>query len=168
MKRFALFVLVVGPIVYLLAFGLMRNARELPSAMIGKKAPDFSLHTLDNKTVTLQSLSGKPVVINFWATWCGPCLLEHKVFSEANKLYGKEFHFFGVVYQDQKENVEQFLKEYGEAFSVLLDPGSKMAIDYGVGGIPETFYVDTKGIIQHKHTGLLTFSHLQEDLEKIK
>lgn len=168
LKRWLLFILVVTPIVYLLVFGLMRNARDLPSAMVGKKAPDFSLQTLDGKAVTLKSLSSSPMVINFWATWCGPCLLEHGVFKEANNLYGKEIKFLGVVYQDQKENAEHFVKEYGEAFLVLLDLESRMAIDYGVGGIPETFFVDGQGVIRSKYTGLLSFDHLKKELEGIK
>lgn len=165
-KRWLLFLLIVAPIVYLLAFGLTRDPRELPSVMIGKMAPDFSLQTADDKTVTRQSLQGSPLVINFWATWCGPCFYEHPVLKEARSTYEKEgVKFLGVVYQDKKEPVVQFLKELGEPFLVLFDPKSQMAIDYGVGGVPETFFVDKKGIISDKFQGILTKEYLNGQIQ---
>jgi len=169
LKRWLLFILIVAPIVYLLAFGLTRNPRELPSAMVGKMAPDFLLETLDGKKIDLPSLKGSPVVINFWATWCGPCFYEHPVLKEVRSIYEKEgVKFLGVVYQDKKETVVQFVKELGEPFLVLFDPKSQMAIDYGVGGVPETFFIDSKGLIQNKFSGVLTKEYLKDQIEKIK
>lgn len=169
MKRGFLFVIIVAPIVALLAFGLTRNPRELPFVLEGKQAPDFSLQTLEGKTVTLQSFAGKPLVINFWATWCGPCFYEHAILKEARETYEKEgIKFLGVVYQDQKENVIQFLKELGEPFLVLLDPKSQMAISYGVGGVPETFFVDAQGIIRNKFQGALTTLYLDLQIENLQ
>lgn len=169
MKRWIFFILIVGPILYLLSFGLTRNPKELPSVLVGKPAPEFSLQTLDGKPVTLKSLSGSPLVINFWATWCGPCFYEHSVLKEARRTYEKEgIKFLGVVYQDQKENVVAFLKELGEPFLVLLDPKNQMAIDYGVGGVPETFFIDTQGIIQNKFSGALTREYLNLQIRNLK
>lgn len=169
MKRWLLFIFIVAPVLYLLAYGLTRNPRDLPSALLGKPAPDFSLQTLDGKTVTLDSLKGKPAVINFWATWCGPCLYEHPVLKSAHETYEKEgVQFLGVVYQDEMENVSSFIKELGEPFQVLLDPKSKMAIDYGIGGVPETFFVDTQGVIQNKYSGVLTSDYLKDQIKHLK
>lgn len=172
MKRYFLFFLIVAPLLYLLAFGLTRDARELPSMMVGKPSPDFVLQTLDGKTLTRESLKGRPFVINFWATWCGPCFFEHGVFKEVSERYAKEHteervEFLGVVYQDKKEAVEMFLKEYGTPFTVGLDPVSKMAIAFGVGGIPETFFVDAAGVIRSKFTGVLSVPQLEMQLEKL-
>lgn len=168
MKRWLLLIIIVAPILYLLAFGLTRNPRELPSVLVGKPAPSFFLETLDGETVSLETFKGSPVVINFWATWCGPCFYEHSILKEARALYEpKGAHFLGVVYQDEKKTVEQFLEEMGEPFFVLLDPKSQMAIDYGVGGVPETFFIDRKGVIRHKLQGVLNQNILKEKLENL-
>lgn len=168
MKRYLFFLFIVIPILALLAFGLQRDPRVLPSVLVGKNAPDFSLQTLEGKRVTLQSFSGQPLVINFWATWCGPCFYEHPILKEGRDIYEKEgVKFLGVVYQDQKENVIQFLKEMGEPFLVLLDPQNEMAISYGVGGVPETFFVDGQGIIRSKIQGALTLATLDLQLKNL-
>lgn len=165
MKKVLIFLTIVAPIIALLAFGLTRDPHELPSAMIGKKAPDFILQTLNGKIVTLQSMAGSPVLINFWATWCGPCLQEHPALSVAEKKFSKlGIKILGVVYQDSKENVSQYLKETGDPTTPLFDPQSKMAIDYGVGGVPETFFVDRKGIIREKFSGVLTLDYIESAL----
>lgn len=169
MTRWILFILVVAPIVYLLTFGLTRNPRELPSVLVGKSAPAFNLETLDGKRVTLKSLRGFPIVMNFWATWCGPCFYEHPVLKEAREIYEKEgVKFLGVVYQDKKENVRAFIKEMGEPFTVLWDSQSQTAIDFGVGGIPETFFIDAQGIVRKKLSGALSREYIEKTLREIK
>ncbi len=169
MKRAILFTIIVAPIVYLLTFGLMRNPQDLPSVLIGKPAPTFVLQTLDGKKVTLESFKGSSVILNFWATWCGPCAYEHPVLKEARDRYEKEgVKFFGVVYQDTPENAKAFIKEMGEPFMVLLDPESKAAIDYGVGGVPETFFIDPQGIIRAKSMGVLTLDFIQKQIKEFK
>lgn len=169
MKRFLLFLLIAGPIVGLLAFGLTRDPRELPSTMIGKPAPHFSLKNMEGKEVTLDSLKEKNIVINFWATWCGPCYQEHAVLKAVRKNHdNKNLEILGVVYQDTPEAVREYLKENGAPFTVLFDPNNKMGIDYGVGGVPETFFVDTEGIIREKHSGVLTYPYIEFVLSKLK
>lgn len=168
MKRWVLFILIVAPIITLLTFGLLRSPREIPSPLIGKEAPPFSLETLGGKKVTPDSFKGSPLVINFWATWCGPCFYEHPVLKKARDQYQtKGVHFLGVVYQDEKENVVRFIKEMGEPFLVLFDPQSQTAIQYGVGGVPETYFIDAKGIVRHKLQGLLTTEILNQKIEEL-
>ncbi|MBI2345833.1 MAG: redoxin domain-containing protein [Deltaproteobacteria bacterium] len=166
MKRWGLFLLIVGPITALLAFGLTRDPHVLPSVLVGKPAPAFQLHTLDGEPMTLAALTGHPLVINFWATWCGPCLHEHRVFRQAAETFaGTGVRFLGVVYQDSETNVREFLEQFGRPFEVLLDLGSAMAIDYGVGGVPETFFVNAQGIIREKYSGALTMEYLKQQIE---
>lgn len=166
MKRVLLFCMIVVPIAALLAFGLTRDPHVLPSVLIGKPAPAFALRTLEGDPINAASLLGQPLVINFWATWCGPCLHEHRVFRQAAERFaGKGVRFFGVVYQDKEANVREFLAEFGTPFEVLLDPGSTMAIDYGVGGVPETFFVDAQGVIREKFSGMLTMEYLERQIE---
>ena len=168
MKRVILFLLIAGPVVALLAFGLTRNARDLPSTMIGKPAPDFALKNLEGKEVSLKSLEGKNLIVNFWATWCGPCYQEHAVLKAVQKnLAGDSLVLLGVVYQDTVENVKEYLKQEGKPFEVLFDPDNKMGIDYGVGGVPETFFIDSKGIIREKHSGVLTYPYVEFMLDKL-
>lgn len=169
MMRWILFILIVAPIVYLLTFGLTRNPRELPSVLIGKQSPAFSLEALDGEKVTLESLRGSPIVMNFWATWCGPCFYEHPVLKEARGRYEKEgVKFLGVVYQDKRESVLAFLKEMGEPFTVLWDSNSQTAIDFGVGGVPETFFIDAQGVVRKKLTGALSQEYIEKTLREIK
>jgi len=167
MKKVALFFIVVAPIVALLAFGLTRNPNALPSTMIKKEAPTFDLPTLEGKRASLESFEGSPLVINFWASWCGPCLHEHYILNVAKKMYAETpVRFIGVVFQDSKENAEEYLKGYVNPFDiVLLDDAGHMSIDYGVGGVPETFFVDPKGRILDKSTGVLDIEYIRQKLD---
>ena len=152
--------------VALLFFSLTRNPRELPSALIGKPAFPFSLKTLDGKPFSLSDAKGKPLILNFWATWCGPCIHEHQVIQQAIRMYEpKGIQFYSILYEDSVENAEAFLKKYGTAAPVLLDPDLKTAIDYGVAGIPETFFIDPEGKISYKQAGVLSQELIFEQLE---
>lgn len=168
MKRWVLFVLVVAPLVYLLMFGLSRNPRELPSVLIGKPSPSFSLQTLEGETVTLESLRGSPLVINFWATWCTPCVYEHAVLAQGRERFEPEgVKFLGVVYLDRPEAVRSYIKEMGEPFLVLLDENSRAAIDFGVGGVPETYFIDAEGVVRKKLAGVLSGAYLEKAIEEL-
>ncbi len=163
MKKIFIFLAIVLPSVALLYFSLTRNPRDLPSALVGKPAPDFTLQDLGGKTVSLTSALGRPVILNFWSTWCGPCLAEHQLIRRAIKETEKtDLLFYSVLYEDTPENARAFLKEYGKAAPVLLDPGLRTAIDYGVAGVPETFFIDRKGEILYKQAGVLTHSLLAQ------
>ena len=142
---------VAGVLLFVLAKGFGRDPHEVPFQLRGKPAPDFTLRRLDTGTpVKLSDLRGKPIVLNFWASWCGPCKMEHPVVSMAARRYGQEFQFFGVVFEDTEENARVFAGTPDPSFPQLVDERSRMAVDYGVTGVPETYFIDAQGIIRDK------------------
>ena len=161
--------LVVVPLLFLLAVNIGRDPRAMTSPMIGREAPVFTLAPVDGGApVSLASLRGKPVVINFWATWCVPCYEEHEVLVEGARAAGDGAHFLGVVYEDDPESVREFLARQGSAYPSLLDADGKAAMAYGVYGVPETFFVDAQGKISAKFVGPLTTSALAEHLARAR
>jgi len=120
----------------------------------GQPAPAFTLGALDSdRRVSLAELKGHPVVLNFWASWCGPCKMEHPVLEWGAREFGHQAQFLGVVFEDTEDNARQFLSQMGASFPQLADPRSRMAVDYGVAGVPETYFIDRQGIIRGKHVG---------------
>ena len=152
--------------VVLLGVGFLFNPFALPDNMTGRPAPDFRLTDLDGNEVQLSDHLGRPVVLNFWSTWCIPCKQEHPVLLEAAKLY-PEVTFLGVVYLDQPGPIRNYLKRAGSAYPHLIDPGSRVAIDYGVTGVPESFFIDRKGVIQNKVAFPVSASFLGTQLEPL-
>ncbi len=169
MNRTVLWVgaLVVVPLLVFLAIGFRFDPGEIESPLIGRPAPPFSLVDLDGKTVELAALAGRPVLINFWATWCVPCIAEHPMLLEAARRYEGRVHFLGIVYQDEPDLIRRFLVERGAWGPSLLDPGNEVAISYGVYGAPETFLLDARGVVVEKMTGLLDWQTLNRTLEDL-
>lgn len=158
------------PILALLAFGLTRDPRELPSTLPGQPAPDFTLQTLDGgESVHLADVEAEAVVLNFWASWCVPCRAEHALLAAAARAYEpRGVRFFGVIYNDPPANARAFLDELGASYPSLIDDGTKTAIDYGVYGVPETFVIDAQGIVRFKKAGpILSVAELSEVLDPI-
>lgn len=161
--------LIVIPLVALLAFGFGRDPRALPSMMEGKPAPVFALQTMDgDQEIALADLRGQPVVVNFYASWCVPCAQEHPWLVKASKVYQpRGVTFLGVIYNDEVPKAKGFLRRYGEAYPSLVDPNSRMAIDYGVAGVPETFIIDGQGNIVKKFTGPVSPAEFEATLEAL-
>ncbi|MGH2376618.1 MAG: TlpA family protein disulfide reductase [bacterium] len=153
----------------LLAFGLTRDPRTLPSALAGRRAPTFSLEDMDTgETVSLNDLSGQIVVLNFWASWCVACRQEHPNFVAAWDRYrNRGVVFLGVLFQDTPENGRAYMEELGGGWPTLLDPGSRTAIDYGVYGVPETFFIGRDGVVRHKQVGATSYDLLVNWLERL-
>lgn len=168
-------VIVVGlvvalPLIWVLARALSMDPHKMDAPLIGKLAPRFALPRLsDGKIVTSEDLRGKPVVLNFWSTWCIPCRTEHPVLVHGESQHGQRIQFIGIVYQDRNEVVEQWLDKYGgRAYPTLIDINAKAAIAYGVYGVPETFFIDSQGVIQDKFVGPLSYPLLEQRVARLK
>jgi len=145
-----------------LAMGLHLNPRDIPSPLINKPAPDFSLPILaePEKKLSKNELLGKVWLLSVWASWCGSCRQEHPVF---NQLAKKNWvTIIGLNYKDEAVNAKQWLAQLGNPYNVsIMDQEGRTGIDYGVYGVPETFVVDKKGVIRYKHTGPVSVSDMQ-------
>ena len=156
----------VVPLLAILLLHLGRNPHAVRSPLVGRTAPPFTMAPVGGGApVGLESLRGRPVVLNFWATWCAPCIQEHPALT---RVAGerKDVTFLGVVYQDEEARIQEFQRRYGSAYPSLLDPDGKTAIAYGIAGVPETFFIDTKGTIVAKVSLPLSVEEIQEHLAK--
>jgi len=167
--RWLLVPLIVVPLALLLLSGFGRNPREISSPLIGRPAPAWSLTTLGGETLTADDLAGRPYVVNFWASWCIPaCVDEHPVLAAAHERYGDAVAVVGVLYQDTAADAVAFLARHGDAgYAHVIDESGGLAIDYGVTGPPETFFVDADGIVRGKVFGPLTDAIMSERLASI-
>lgn len=171
-----LFLVVAG----FLLLGLSRNPAEIPSPLIGKPAPAWSLPKLatgsaataastpaadaaaapDVGSLDGASLKGEPYLLNVWASWCAPCLQEHPVLVDLARR--KVIRIVGVNYKDRPEDARAWLARHGNPFAAIVaDRDGRTAIDFGVYGVPETFLVDAQGVIRFKHIGALTVEAVQ-------
>lgn len=151
----------------LLALGLTRDPGSIPSPLIGKPLPALAGTTLDGQPQTLAG-SGRPMVVNVWASWCLPCLDEHPVLMEGARRWSDRVEFVGLAYRDAPEAVRDWLGRHGNPFSrVVLDPNGRAGIELGVYGVPETFFVDAGGRIVHKHVGALSAAALERQLSTL-
>ena len=158
------FLVLVG----LLAAGLQLNPREVPSPLIGKPAPAFELPLLHqpDKRFSQKDMLGTVWVMNVWASWCPPCLVEHPVVS-AFAASGIA-PVVGLNYKDAREDALPWLKRNGDPFKVtVFDAAGRIAIDYGVYGVPETYVIDRKGIIRYKRVGPLTPEIVQKKVRPL-
>ena len=147
---------VVVPLLAVLVMNLGRNPHAIDSPLVGRPAPPFTLVPAGGgEPVSLDGLKGRPVVLNFWATWCVPCYQEHAVLVSTARAWGAGAQFLGVVYEDEEPRVLEWLRRQGSGYPSLLDPEGKIAIAYGVYGVPETYFISPQGTIVAKHVGPL-------------
>ena len=165
-------VLIVGAIlaaalVGVLFLGLGKDPAAIHSPLIGKPAPTFALREVGTgRTIDISAFKGKPLIVNFWATWCGPCWEEHPILVANARMLQPNVQFLGVVFQDSEEKIQSFLSQRGTAYPTVVDERGKTAIAYGVGGVPETFFLDRNGTIVAKHNGPIDADTLQANLAK--
>jgi len=141
------------------------------SPQVGKPAPDFELLGLDGQAVSLSGLRGKPVLINFWASWCEPCRFEMPFIQEIYEGWtGKppSLVILTINLGESPSRVERFMESYGLSFPVLLDTSQNVALEYNIRGIPTTFFIDKDGIIRDiKFGAFLSKTEIEMRLSKI-
>lgn len=164
-RRFAvaLPLLVFVAIAVLLAIGLTLNPREVPSPLIGKQVPQFSLPPVLGRTLGLsdKDLKGQVSVVNVFASWCIPCRQEHPLIQRI----AKEVPVHGLNYKDRPEDAARWLDELGDPYTRTgADLDGRVAIDWGVYGVPETFVIDRDGRIAYKQIGPIPPRILEEKI----
>ena len=163
MKRYFIPLIVFAVMLAFLAIGLQLKPREIPSPLIDKAAPRFSLPTLaaPEQTLSSQDLRGKVWVLNVWASWCVACREEHPLLVEMAKL--NAVPIFGLNYKDKRADALGWLARFGNPYTASLsDTEGLVGIDYGVYGVPETFVIDKAGVIRHKVIGPVTAETIRD------
>ena len=149
------FFLILLTFFYLLT--IERNPSELPSNLLDKNVPEFETNSLlkNENFISSKEFGNEIILVNFFATWCKPCRDEHKYI----KLFSneKKIKIIGINYKDNPKKAIEWLKNLGNPYSnIPIDKNGRIAIDWGVYGIPETFIVNSKGIIKYRHIGPVT------------
>jgi len=143
----------------------IQNNKELQSVLLNQDLPKLELEYVDAK-FTLNSLLGKKAfIINFFASWCAPCREEHAVLEK----YSKDQIIIGIAYKDDISSVKKFLSELGDPYDILmLDQNGRAAIDLGLYGVPETYFIDSKGKIKYRQVGPLTVKKFENILKLLR
>ena len=154
--------ILIAILVLILTSGLLITGCSPPSQpggpaqgpQVGKLAPDFKLENLDGQSVSLSDFRGKPVLINFWASWCGPCRAEMPYIQQIYEEWSdKGLEVLAIDIGESSSKVKEFLQSQGLSIPVLLDTEKNVAQEYNITGIPTTFFIDKDGIIQEKVIG---------------
>ena len=133
-----------------------------------EQAPDFHLTLLNGDQASLADLQGQVVMVDFWASWCAPCRHEAPVLEQTYKEYaGREVEFVGINIWDLPDNAAPYVEEFGISYPNGVDEDGKIAIDYGVQGIPEKFFIDRNGLVRQKFVGPIRESTLRETLDSL-
>ena len=135
---------------------------------VGRVAPGFTLPLLHTDDFVLDEYRGKPVVLNFWATWCGPCQNELPVLQKAAAHFGDDVVFVGVDQGETEETVQRFVEKFGLTYAIPLDAHGEVADNYNVKGLPTTFFIDRNGVIQSLWMGEMNSVTLAENIAKIQ
>ncbi|MDO8261750.1 MAG: TlpA disulfide reductase family protein [Gallionella sp.] len=166
---------IVGLVLALVVAGLLLTRGDagnefFPKASSEKKesAPDFTFKLLDGKDFHLSDYKGKPVLINFFASWCLPCREEMPVLEKIVHEYGpKGVVFLGIAIDDTEAKMKDFVARYSVTFPVGLDKTAAIQKSFGIYGIPTTYFIDKEGVINYSHSGSVTEELLQHELDKL-
>ena len=165
MARFILPFVIFMILAIFLFVGLGLNPHEVPSPLVGKPAPAFSLPQLHepDKQFSLQDMKGKVWLFNVWASWCTACEQEHPLFMELSRR--NLVPLYGMDYKDKREDGMAWLQQHGNPYTLVVsDAEGRVGIDYGVYGVPETYLIDKQGVIRYKHIGVVTEKDLSEKI----
>ena len=165
MKRYLLPLLVFVLLAGFLAIGLKRDPREVPSPLINKPAPAFSLPQLDapERQVAAKDLLGQVWLLNVWASWCVACRQEHPLLVDLSRA--GQVKLYGLNYKDKRDDALGWLQKFGNPYlKSMSDTEGLVGIDYGVYGVPETFVIDKQGVIRYKQIGPVTPEAIRDTL----
>lgn len=139
------------------------DPRELPSAILGKEAPPFALPGLNGEGLARDALKGGPVVINFFASWCVPCRIEHPLLMRLAQRDGVKV--YGIGYKDKPEDAAKLLTQLGDPYRAIgMDRDGRTGLDFGVYGVPETYVLDKAGVVRKRFVGPLTAQQVEKEL----
>lgn len=160
----------IGLLLALLSYGFHRDPRYIPSPLLGSPAPPFTLTLFDGRQISLGDFEGETVFISFWASWCLPCREEARDLEAAWRSYrdngGDDVVFLGINIQDERKAALAFIEEFGITYANGEDADGHIAVDYGVWGIPEAFFVSPQGIVTYKHIGAVPVPVLRAKLRE--
>ncbi len=159
----------VLPLLVLLAYGFRSDTRALPSTLLGKPAAPFTLTSFAGTPLALESLRGRVVVGIFWASWCIPaCYEEAPVLEKAWREYrDRGVTLVGINIQDKDEAARKFMSQFEFTFHNAADAGGRVAVEYGVYGVPETFFIDRAGRIRERKVGAVTDELVRATVERL-
>jgi cytochrome c biogenesis protein CcmG/thiol:disulfide interchange protein DsbE len=166
MNKFTLPLIGFVALVALLAVGLGLNPREVPSPLVGKPAPDFTVPQLHNPDANFspKEMLGKVWLFNVWASWCVSCREEHPIIVEYTKRPGA-IPVIGLNYKDKREDGQRWLARFGDPYVLsAFDLDGRVGINYGVYGVPETYLIDKAGVIRFKQIGPITPDVLEKKI----
>lgn len=170
-KLYFLIGLVIGgSLLTVMLYGLFfaKSPDMIPSALIGKNAEPFTITTFAGETLSLEDYRGRPVVLNFWASWCVSCRQEARIIEAAHQRYTPQgAAFIGVAINDTREASLAFIRKHGKTYTLAPDDKSgSISLNYGVTAVPETFLIDKNGIIQDKLLGAASMNTLVNFLDQ--
>ena len=162
----------IGGLAGLFAFGFTKNPKEVLSPLVEGPAPGFAVVEMNTgEPLSPESLRGTPFVLNFWASWCTACKEEAPYLEAAYERYektGRGVRVIGIAIQDTPEDARRFAKRFGKTYYLALDStAGDISLNYGLYGVPETFFVDADGIVAFKQIGAVTADVIQEQVPKL-
>ena len=165
--KYIILIITTAFIFICLFFGLNKKDKTLNSPLLNKPIPEINLVSLKNENLNESDFNKEIILVNFFASWCVPCIVEHDFLFELKKQ--KPIKIYGINYKDDIENLEIWLEKLGNPYSKIgIDKTGITGINWGVNGIPESFLIDKNGIIKHKINGVINKKQIKILLTKIE
>ncbi len=177
MRRLIIVVVVTGVLAALFTVGILRDPTrrdDIPSALLEEQVPNFSMPLFERYSADygdrfeLSEQQGRPVVVNFWASWCAPCRDEMPVLEASWQEHQSEVLFVGVITQESSETgAEALLSEFALSYPSGIDESNRINIDYGLFGLPETFFIRADGTLNYRHSGPITQDAMEQQVQAL-